>query len=98
MDTDRDELERVTATFAAMAAAGEIPDGASGRAVIGDATKIPFADGAFDKVIAAEVLEHLPADQAAMNEIARILRAGGVAAVTSSPSTLITANCARSTA
>ncbi len=56
MDTDRGELDRVTATFAAMAEAGEIPGGASGRVVAGDATRIPFPDGAFDKVIAAEVL------------------------------------------
>jgi SAM-dependent methyltransferase len=82
MDTDRGELDRVTATFAAMAEAGEIPHGAAGRAVAGDATRIPFPDGTFDKVIAAEVLEHLPADQAAMNEIARVLRPGGMAAVT----------------
>ncbi|HEX9554607.1 MAG TPA: class I SAM-dependent methyltransferase, partial [Streptosporangiaceae bacterium] len=82
MDTDRAELDRVTATFAAMAEAGEIPDGASGQAVAGDATRIPFPDGSFDKVIAAEVLEHLPADQSAMNEIARVLRPGGMAAVT----------------
>jgi SAM-dependent methyltransferase len=82
MDTDRAELDRVTATFAAMAEAGEIPDGASGQAVSGDATCIPFPDGSFDKVVAAEVLEHLPADQSAMNEIARVLRPGGMAAVT----------------
>jgi SAM-dependent methyltransferase len=33
-------------------------------------------------VIAAEVLEHIPADQAALRELARVLRPGGVAAVT----------------
>jgi SAM-dependent methyltransferase len=82
MDTDRGELDRVRATFAAMAEAGELPEGSSGRAVLGDATRIPFRDGSFDKVIAAEVLEHLPADQTAMNEITRILRPGGIAAVT----------------
>jgi SAM-dependent methyltransferase len=82
VDTDRDELDRVAAIFAAMAEAGEIPDGAHGTTVAGDATSLPFPDGSFDKVIAAEVLEHLPADQIAMNEIARILRPGGVAAVT----------------
>jgi SAM-dependent methyltransferase len=82
VDMDRSELAQVTAIFAAMAEAGEIPDGASGMAVAGDATSLPFPDGSFDKVIAAEVLEHLPADQIAMNEIARILRPGGVAAVT----------------
>jgi SAM-dependent methyltransferase len=82
LDMDRSELSQVTAIFAAMAQAGEIPDGGSGTAVNGDATSLPFPDGSFDKVIAAEVLEHLPADQNAMNEIARILRPGGVAAVT----------------
>jgi SAM-dependent methyltransferase len=82
LDMDRSELDQVNAIFAAMAEAGEIPDGASGTAVAGDATLLPFPDGSFDKVIAAEVLEHLPADQIAMNEIARILRPGGVAAVT----------------
>ena len=82
LDTDRAELDRVTATFTAMTEAGELPGGAAGLAVAGDATRIPFPDGAFDKVIAAEVLEHLPADQIAMNEIARVLRPGGMAAVT----------------
>jgi hypothetical protein len=62
--------------------AGEIPAGGSGAVASGDATRMPFADGSFDQVIAAEVLEHIPADQAAMNEIARVLRPGGVAAVT----------------
>ena len=82
VDTDRAELDGVAAIFAGMAQAGEMPDGASGMAVAGDATRLPFPDGAFDTVIAAEVLEHLPADQKAMNEIARVLRPGGTVAVT----------------
>ncbi len=41
MDTDRAELDRVTATFAAMAEAGEIPDGASGQAVAGCSSTCP---------------------------------------------------------
>jgi SAM-dependent methyltransferase len=82
LDTDRSELDQVAAMFAAMAEAGDIPEGGSGLAVSGDATCLPFDDGSFDKVIAAEVLEHLPADQNAMNEIARVLRPGGMAAVT----------------
>src|SRR5262249_30362287 len=82
LGTDSAELQRVTPTLAAMAAAEEIPDGASGLAVAGDATALPFPDGSFDKVIAAEVLEHLPADQAAMNEITRVVRPGGMVAVT----------------
>jgi SAM-dependent methyltransferase len=82
VDTDRAELDGVAAIAAGMHEAGELPPRASLRVTVGDATCLPFADGSFDKVIAAEVLEHVPADQAAMNEIARILRPGGVAAVT----------------
>ena len=82
LDTDEGELAQVAAMFAAMDEAGEAPAGATAGAVAGDATAMPFPDGSFDRVIAAEVLEHIPADQAAMNEIARVLRPGGLAAVT----------------
>jgi SAM-dependent methyltransferase len=82
LDRDLAELDQVTAMFAAMAEAGEAPPGAGARAVAGDATEMPFPDGAFDRVIAAEVLEHIPGDQRAMNEIARVLAPGGIAAVT----------------
>ena len=68
--------------LAAMREAGQDPPGASARVVRGDATAMPFADGAFDRVIAAEVLEHIPGDQRALHEIARVLRPGGIAAVT----------------
>jgi SAM-dependent methyltransferase len=55
---------------------------AGATAVSGDATAMPFGDGVFDRVIAAEVLEHVLDDQRAMNELARVLRPGGLAAVT----------------
>jgi SAM-dependent methyltransferase len=82
LDTDLGELRQVDAMAAAMREAGEVPP--SGRAVCaaGDATAMPFADGSFDVVIAAEVLEHIPADQAALREITRVLAPGGTAAVT----------------
>jgi len=81
-DMNPAELRDVAAMFAAMREAGEAPDSAAATAAAGDATAMPFADGLFDRVIAAEVLEHILDDQRAMNEIARILRAGGQAAVT----------------
>ncbi len=68
--------------FAAMQTAGEVPAGASARAVRGTAYDLPFADGSFDKVIAAEVLEHLPQDDRAMRELFRVLKPGGLIAVT----------------
>jgi SAM-dependent methyltransferase len=82
LDTDEAELRQVAAMFAAMQEAGEVPAAASAQVAAGDATAMPFPDGCFDRVIAAEVLEHIPADQVAINELARVLRPGGVAAVT----------------
>jgi SAM-dependent methyltransferase len=82
LDTDQGELRQVAAMFAAMNEAGEVPASAAASVAAADATAMPFPDGSFDRVIAAEVLEHIPADQAAINEVARVLRPGGRAAVT----------------
>ncbi|HJL19831.1 MAG TPA: class I SAM-dependent methyltransferase [Sandaracinaceae bacterium LLY-WYZ-13_1] len=49
--------------------------------VRGSAYHLPFADGAFDAVLALDVLEHLDDDQRAAREIARVLAPGGVAVV-----------------
>ncbi len=65
-----------------MRAAGEAGPPAAAAALSADATRLPFPDGAFDAVIAAEILEHVPDDAAAMAEIARVLRPGGTVAVT----------------
>jgi SAM-dependent methyltransferase len=82
-DAGSDEVRKVQDTFGAMAVAGEL-DGESARvgAVQGDALSLPFAAGSFDRVIASEVLEHIPADEAAMAELTRVLRPGGSMAVT----------------
>jgi ubiquinone/menaquinone biosynthesis C-methylase UbiE len=78
------ELKEVDHTFAAMSDAGEITGVAarSAGAVQGDALALPFRNGAFDRVIAAEVLEHIDDDRAALRELARVLRPGGTMAVT----------------
>jgi ubiquinone/menaquinone biosynthesis C-methylase UbiE len=81
-DLDPGELIPVTSMFGGMLAEGEVSPQAAAGAVSGDARSMPFGDGAFDRVIAAEVLEHILDDQQAMNELARVLRPGGLAAVT----------------
>jgi SAM-dependent methyltransferase len=56
--------------------------GGSGAVVVGDALRLPFPSDSFDRVIAAEVLEHIPDDRSAVAELARVLRPGGTLAVT----------------
>jgi SAM-dependent methyltransferase len=53
-----------------------------GTAVIGDALRLPFSDSSFERVIAAEVLEHIQDDRSALGELSRVLRPGGTLAVT----------------
>lgn len=83
LDAGSEEVRQVRATFGAMFEAGEL-DPAETRfgSVCGDALRLPFADGAFDRVIASEVLEHIRDDVVAMSELARVLRPGGTMAVT----------------
>lgn len=81
-DMDQAELDNVAAMFVAMDKAGEVPVGASGETVQGTALGMPFDDAGFDRVIAAEVLEHIPDDMSAMAEIFRVLKPGGTAAIT----------------
>ena len=78
---DADELSGVSDLFHAMKQAGEVPDGAEADVKQGDALQLPFGDAEFDRVVAAEVLEHIPADIQAIQELVRVLRPGGTLAV-----------------
>ena len=80
-DQDADELAGVRELFAAMREAGEVPEGAEADVKEGDALALPFGDGEFDRIVAAEVLEHIPADLQAIAELVRVLRPGGTMAV-----------------
>lgn len=82
LDYDAKELQPVRGMCGAMRAEGEARPPAAADAVNGDATGLPFGDGVFDRVIAAEILEHVPSDCRAMAEIARVLKPGGLAAIT----------------
>lgn len=43
-----------------------------------DARCLPYRDGAFDTVLSAHMLEHVPAPRVALAEMARVLRPGGL--------------------
>ncbi len=82
LDYANGEVEGTRATFAAMAEAGEIAETRFVGGLRGDATRLPFADNSFDRVITSEVLEHIEADTAAITELARVLKPGGTFAAT----------------
>ena len=62
------------------AAQGTAPVPAS-LALRGDAQRLPFPGGSFDRVICSEVLEHVADPAAVARELARVLKPGGLLAV-----------------
>jgi len=46
-----------------------------------DATKLPFADHSFDKIICSEVLEHIDDYTGVLQEIKRVLKPNGILAI-----------------
>jgi SAM-dependent methyltransferase len=76
------EVETTKRWLGAIAEAGEAPDGARYEVVRGDLTALPVPDASVDRVMASEVLEHIPDDVTAFAEIARVLKPGGRVAVT----------------
>lgn len=55
--------------------------GLAARLLTGDVQRLPFDDSSFDRVLMSEVLEHVPDDALALLEAHRVLRAGGVLAL-----------------
>ncbi len=83
LDAGMDEVVGVRSVLGAMVEAGELsPDRVRAGGVQGNALALPFADGSFDRIVASEVLEHIPDDTTAIAELARVLVPGGTMAVT----------------
>jgi SAM-dependent methyltransferase len=81
LDRGVDEVATTQTWVTAIGEAGEAPAGAAATSVRGDLLHLPVPDASVDRIIAAEVLEHIPDDAAAMAEIARVLKPGGRVAV-----------------
>jgi SAM-dependent methyltransferase len=81
-DLDAQELKSVRALVGVMVDHGELDATQPWGTVSGNALQLPFADGAFDRAIASEVLEHVWDDNGALRELARVIRPGGRLAVT----------------
>jgi SAM-dependent methyltransferase len=64
------------------AAAEAARTGAYGQVLVGSAARIPFPDDHFAAVVSNCVLEHIPPLDAALAEIARVLRPGGELVIT----------------
>ena len=82
LDAADTEAKAVAAVLGAMVDEGGAGPGGAGTAAVGDGARLPFPDGAFDRVVAAEVLEHVRNDRPVVAELARVLCPGGVLAVT----------------
>lgn len=82
LDYADDEVRTTRATFGAMLEEGQIRRDSYVGALRGDATRLPFPDDTFDRVITSEVLEHIQDDVSAIAELVRVLRPGGSFACT----------------
>ena len=87
VDLSADELVATLNTFAAMYVEGELAEDAHTSVAQADGLRLPFADASFDRIIASEVLEHVPDDLKVMAELFRVLKPSGRMAATV-PSTI----------
>jgi SAM-dependent methyltransferase len=81
LDQNADDLSAVEAKVTELAAEGYFPQPPGPVTVEGDALALPFDPETFDRVLASEILEHIPDDRAAIAEIVRVVKPGGLVAV-----------------
>lgn len=71
----------VTSTDVSPVAVARLLERGSGQALEADVTSLPFGNASFDAAVLGEVLEHIEDDRRALGELARVLRPGGVLAL-----------------
>jgi SAM-dependent methyltransferase len=71
----------VTSADSSPAAVAVLRDRVVGPVVCTDVTTLPFPDARFDAAVLGEVLEHVENDRAALREVSRVVRAGGLVAI-----------------
>lgn len=81
-DRNPDDLAEVEHMLTAMREQDSVAAEGSATTLRADALDLPFSDGHFDRVIASEILEHLHEDDKAVWELSRVLKPGGIAAIT----------------
>lgn len=81
-DLSLPELIDIRSTTAAMHLSGELTCDNSVELAASDACQLPFSDSSFSRIVASEVLEHIPQDDQALQELVRVLRPGGMLVVT----------------
>jgi len=79
MDIDEPSLRMTRFWLDTVKEAGEC-DG-DWHVLKGDVLHLPFKDGSFNRVVCSEVLEHVIDDAEAVRELVRVLKVGGVLAV-----------------
>jgi len=78
-DTDWESLEKNKYTLALLKQKGEV--NSNSHLLQADITSLPFKDGAFNRIICSEVLEHIPQDRQAVRELTRVLDSDGAMGV-----------------
>jgi len=78
-DTDWESLEKNKYTLALLKQKGEV--NSNSHLLQADVTSLPFKDGAFNRIICSEVLEHIPQDRQAVSELIRVLDSDGAMGV-----------------
>lgn len=75
------KLTGFDADVKAMDEAKLLPEGNKINFIVGDMHKMPFKNNSFNKAVCSEVLEHLGNDELALQEIYRVLKPGGILAI-----------------